>query len=69
LTVKGTVLRSRGLDEKISLTNNFTQNLLPLFTEKRLIPVVDKVFDIGDVERAHSYLLRNQNVGKLIAKW
>ena len=36
LTVRGTVLRARTLDEKIQVTRLFAQEVVPLFAQSRL---------------------------------
>jgi len=40
--IVGTVLRSRPLEEKISLAREFADRMLPLFESKRLRPVIDR---------------------------
>jgi NADPH2:quinone reductase len=44
LTIVGTVLRARQLEEKISLARDFAQRGVPLFEAGKLRPVVDRVF-------------------------
>ena len=69
LTLRGTVLRMRPLEEKIELVQNFTKRGLPLFESKKLRPVVDSVFDMTEVVQAHLYMESNQNFGKIVVKW
>jgi NADPH:quinone reductase len=69
LTLKGTVLRSRGLEEKIALAQQFSEVVLPLFsTDKGLRPLVDTIFDIKNAEKAHALMLENQTFGKIVLK-
>src|SRR6266550_4482594 len=47
LTIVGTMLRSRQLEEKISLAREFSERAVPLFEAGRLKPIVDKVFSFA----------------------
>ena len=69
LRIQGTVLRSRSTEEKIVLVQDFIEHILPMFVDNAVLPVVDEVFEMGNMELAHSSLVRNRNVGKLIAHW
>ena len=69
LRLRGTVLRMRPLEEKIALIQNFTKRGLPLFENKKLRPVVDRVYDMTEVVQAHLYMESNQNFGKIVVKW
>ena len=69
VTVKGTVLRARPLEEKIELAQGFTRALLPLFVRCTLRPVVDAVLPMTDVREAHARLGRDENVGKIVLSW
>lgn len=62
----GTVLRARPLEEKVALTQRVEQELLPLFGDGRLAPVVDRRFRLDDIARAHAYMESNANVGKIL---
>ena len=61
-----TVLRTRTLQEKILLTDQFRRQLLPLFANGLLRPVVDRVFPLEEVVAAHQYLASNANFGKIM---
>jgi putative PIG3 family NAD(P)H quinone oxidoreductase len=66
LRVYGTVLRARPLEEKISLTQQFNREVLPLLVRGMLTPVVDRVFPLEEVVQAHEYMESNQNFGKIV---
>jgi NADPH:quinone reductase len=68
LTVVGTVLRSRPLDEKIALTRNFERDVLPLFADGRLRPIVDRVFPLESAAAAHVWMESNANFGKIVLR-
>jgi tumor protein p53-inducible protein 3 len=62
----GVVMRSRSTQEKIELTRAFVRTTLPLFADGRLRPLVDSVFSLSDVARAHERMEANQNLGKIV---
>lgn len=66
LRIIGTVLRSRGIEEKIAATARFVDDVLPLLADGRVVPNVDKVFAMEDVVEAHRYLESNKNFGKVV---
>jgi putative PIG3 family NAD(P)H quinone oxidoreductase len=68
LTIRGTVLRARSVEEKRAATAAFARDLLPLFEAKRLVPVVDRVYDLGDIRSAHARLASNETFGKVVLR-
>lgn len=66
LTLKGSTLRSRPLEEKAALTQSFLHRFGAALAARRLEPVIDSVFPIEEVERAHDRMRQNLNGGKLI---
>jgi NADPH:quinone reductase-like Zn-dependent oxidoreductase len=68
LTVVGTVLRARPLEEKIALSRAFADRMIPLFEQGRLRPVVDRVLALRDVARAHGLVERNESFGKVVLR-
>ena len=62
----GTTLRARPLEEKAAVTQRFIAEMLPLFDEGRLRPIVDSRFAFDDVARAHDYMASNANTGKIL---
>ena len=69
LTLIGTVLRTRGPDEKVPLIQDFSAGMLPLFEDHQLVPVVDSVFSFDDVRKAHDRMESNDTFGKLVLVW
>jgi tumor protein p53-inducible protein 3 len=67
-TLVGVTMRSRSLLEKIELTRAFVRTTLPLLADGRLRPMVDSVFALGDVARAHEHMEANRNLGKIVLK-
>jgi putative PIG3 family NAD(P)H quinone oxidoreductase len=66
LTLKGSTLRSRPLEEKVALKEAFMARFWEGIETRRLRPVIDSTFDIRDAERAHERMRQNQNIGKLV---
>lgn len=66
LKIIGTVLRSRSAVEKAEATKNFIVEVLPLIEEGKIIPNVDKTFNVEDVRKAHEYLESNKSFGKVV---
>ncbi|PLT33324.1 NAD(P)H-quinone oxidoreductase [Bacillus sp. V5-8f] len=68
ISVIGSSLRSQTLEDKIQLSKGFATEWLPKFETGELKPVVDQVYDWGEVTQAHKYLAKNKNTGKVILK-
>jgi NADPH:quinone reductase len=69
-TVIGTVMRSRPLEEKMSLAQRANRELLPQFAMPGgLRPVVDRVMSMVDCAAAHQVMEANDLVGKLVLAW
>ena len=68
LTIKGTVLRARPLEEKISATRAFAAEVVPLFARGALKAVVDSEFALADIQRAHTQLESNATLGKVVVR-
>lgn len=66
LTLVGTVLRARPLEEKIALSRRFAAEMLPLFETGLLRPVIDSRFALGDIAKAHERMEANLNAGKIL---
>ncbi len=66
LTITGTVLRSRPLEERILATRAFAREVLPHLRDGRLRPVVDSVFPFDRLHDATERVERGENVGKIV---
>ena len=65
-SITGTVLRARPLEEKIAITQQFAAEMLPLFEQGRLRPVVDSTYQLAEVAEAHRHMAANANAGKIV---
>lgn len=62
----GTTLRARPIEEKVALTRRFAAEMLPLFDDGRLRPVIDSRFPFSDIAAAHELMAANGNAGKIV---
>ena len=66
LTVRGTTLRMRPLEEKISATRAFAAEVVPLFARGVLRTIIDSEFPLDQVQAAHARLESNETFGKVV---
>jgi NADPH2:quinone reductase len=66
LTVRGTTLRMRPLEEKLQAAQVLARHLVPLFTDGRLQAIIDRKFSLEDAAAAHAYVEENKNFGKVV---
>lgn len=66
LKVLGSTLRSRSLDYRSRLIEDFRVNCYQHLENGRLKPVIDKIFPWTEVNQAHQYMEENKNRGKVI---
>jgi len=69
LTIVGTVMRARSLEEKISIAREFSTRIIPMFESGRLKPVVDRVFAFEEIAEAHKLMESNATFGKVVLIW
>ena len=65
-SIIGTVLRVRPVEEKISISQRFASEVLPLFDAGVLQPVIDRRYQLDDIAAAHEYMASNGNTGKIV---
>ncbi|HEX7021784.1 MAG TPA: NAD(P)H-quinone oxidoreductase [Trueperaceae bacterium] len=66
LTLKGSTLRSRPLDEKVRIKQALLERFWRDFEAGRLEVVMDSVYPLRDAEAAHARMRENQNIGKIV---
>jgi putative PIG3 family NAD(P)H quinone oxidoreductase len=66
LTLRGTVLRARPLEEKIAATRAFAAQVGPLLARGIVRPVIDRIFPLDQIAAAHDYLQGNGSFGKVV---
>ncbi len=68
LTVVGTVLRSRPLEEKIALSQQFREQVGPWLADGRVRPVVDQVFPLAEIRAAVERLDSGAGLGRVVVQ-
>ena len=68
LTVRGTVLRTRSGVEKAEATAAFERDVLPLLSQQKVRPVVDRVLPLDQIGDAHTALQSNATFGKVVLR-
>jgi putative PIG3 family NAD(P)H quinone oxidoreductase len=68
LTIRGTVMRARSLEEKREVTAAFVRDVVPLFESGELVPTVDKVYELTEIQAAHERMASNATFGKLVLR-
>ncbi len=65
LTIRGTVLRSRPLEERILVSQSFEREVLPWLASGRLSPRIDASFPLAAIAEAHALVEGNGTIGKV----
>jgi NADPH2:quinone reductase len=68
LTLRGTVLRARSLEEKRAVTAAFALEIVPLFESGALAPTIDSVFELDQAGAAHERVAGNASFGKVVVR-
>ena len=66
LTLRGTVLRSRALDERKRDAAAFAREVVPLLARGTIHPVIDRVFPLEQIAEAHTLVESNTTIGKVV---
>jgi NADPH:quinone reductase len=66
LSITGTVLRPRGLEERIELTRELAHGLLPLLAQGAVRPIVGATFPLSEARKAHAHVEANLGFGKTV---
>jgi putative PIG3 family NAD(P)H quinone oxidoreductase len=74
LEIVGTVMRTRGLEERVPLVRAFAERMLPLFDQRiehasPLRPVLEGTYPMAELAEAHRALERNETFGKVVVTW
>ena len=66
LTIMGTMLRGRSLEEKATATRLFSEQVVPLLAAGTVRPVIDRVYKIEEIREAHTRMESNESFGKIV---
>jgi putative PIG3 family NAD(P)H quinone oxidoreductase len=74
LEVIGTMMRTRGLEERIPLIREFGKQMLPLFEPRAaqaasLRPVLERTYPMAQLADAHRVMEGNATFGKIVVVW
>jgi len=64
----GSVLRSRPVSEKGEIIAEFTRRALPKFSDRSIVPIIEKVFPLEEVVLAHQMMEADKHFGKIVLK-
>jgi len=62
----GSVLRSRPVKDKAAIVAEFSKTALPKFADRNIVPLIEKVFPLGQVVEAHRMMEEDQHFGKIV---
>jgi len=66
LTLRGTVLRARSIEEKATVTRLFAKHVVPLLANGLVKPVIDRTYALEEAREAHARMESNENFGKIV---
>ncbi|MFZ8912326.1 MAG: NAD(P)H-quinone oxidoreductase [Burkholderiaceae bacterium] len=68
LTITGSTLRPRTLDQKAEIASKLQTHVWPLFESKKIQVVVDSCFSLEQVSQAHMLMESSTHIGKIILR-
>jgi len=66
IQIRGCTLRTRTLEEKLTVARLFTSQVVPLLASSAIVPVIEHVYHLDQIAEAHCVMAENKNFGKLI---
>ncbi|MBX3496555.1 MAG: NAD(P)H-quinone oxidoreductase [Parvibaculum sp.] len=66
LTLTGSTLRPRSIEEKAALALALREKVWPLIEAGRIKPLIDTVFPLADAAKAHALMEKSSHIGKII---
>ncbi|HEU5377117.1 MAG TPA: NAD(P)H-quinone oxidoreductase [Ktedonobacteraceae bacterium] len=66
ISVKGVTLRTRTLEEKLSVTRAFATSVLPLLANGEVRPIIERTYPLAEISAAHAAMGENLNFGKFV---
>src|SRR5690606_20835284 len=64
----GSVLRPRPADEKARIIARFRDAVMPLVAERRIVPLIDRVYRLEEAAEAHRRMERGEHFGKIVLR-
>ena len=69
LTVTGSTLRARSVEFKAQIAAELKARVWPLLEEKRVKPVIYRVFPAARAADAHTLMESSEHIGKIVLDW
>jgi NADPH:quinone reductase-like Zn-dependent oxidoreductase len=66
VTIVGTTLRGRSIEEKGEATRLFASSVFPLVSRGAIRPVIDCVYPANGIRDAHERMESNASFGKIV---
>lgn len=66
LTHTGSTLRSRSVEEKAQIARELEQYVWPMLEQKKIAPLVFRVFALQEAARAHALMESGEHIGKIV---
>jgi NADPH2:quinone reductase len=66
IQIRGCTLRTRTLEEKLTVTRLFAAQVVPLLMRSQVRPIVEQAYPLHEIAEAHRAMGENRNFGKLI---
>jgi len=66
--VIGSVLRARPVAEKGEIVAEFAARALPKFADRSVVPIVDKIYPLEQVQEAHARMEESRHFGKIVLR-
>lgn len=68
ITVRGTVLRSRTVEEKAAVMRAFERDVIPLLESGAVRPVIQKIMRLDEAAEAHELMESDSTFGKIVLR-
>ncbi len=66
LTITGSTLRPRTVEQKAVIADELRQSVWPLLESGRIAPVIDSTFPLADAAKAHARMEEGAHIGKIV---
>ncbi len=66
LTITGSTLRPRSIEEKAQIASSLRKQVWPLMDKAAVRPLIHATFPIADAAEAHRMMERSQHIGKIV---
>ena len=68
ISMRGVTLRTRTLEEKLGVMRRFATSVLPLLASGKVKPIIEQVYPLEEIGKAHTAMGENRNFGKLVLR-